>query len=283
MVSQHPYASRSETGPVADHNEDRVLARPEQGLWVVADGMGGHEAGEVASEVVIEAIEEALADGRSLAQAVQHAHQAIKYAAESGRGAPGMGSTVVAMRLDGHDYELAWVGDSRAYLWDPGKDGDCLIQLSHDHSFVQRLVDTGNLTDAEARIHPHRNIITQSLGAVDIDAVDVGAVNGRLYRGQHILLCSDGLTDVLDDAELCDFLRQSRDIQQQVDALVEEVIRREGRDNISVQVISAAPDAPLPGSDAMSAGALRDLTRRMPLLAVLVLILVLILLAAALL
>ncbi len=247
MASEHPYASRSETGPVAEHNEDRVLARPERGLWVVADGMGGHEAGEIASEVVIEAIEEAVAEGRSLAEAVQHSHHAIKYAAENGRGAVGMGSTVVALRLRGHDYELAWVGDSRAYLWEPEMDGGRLTQLSHDHSFVQRLVDTGNLTDAEARVHPHRNIITQSLGAVDIDKVEVGTARGRLYRGQHILLCSDGLTDVLDDAELRDFLRHSTDIQRQVDELVAEVVRREGRDNISVQVVSAAPDAPPAG------------------------------------
>ncbi len=247
MASEHPYASRSETGPVAEHNEDRVLARPERGLWVVADGMGGHEAGEIASEVVIEAIEEAVAEGRSLAEAVQYSHHAIKYAAENGRGAAGMGSTVVALRLQGHDYELAWVGDSRAYLWEPEVDGGRLTQLSHDHSFVQRLVDTGSLTDAEARVHPHRNIITQSLGAVDIDKVDVATARGRLYRGQHILLCSDGLTDVLDDAELRDFLRHSTDIQRQVDELVAEVVRREGRDNVSVQVVSAAPDAPPAG------------------------------------
>ena len=144
------YASRSVPGLVRAHNEDSVLSCPELGLWVIADGMGGHQLGEVARAIVIDSMAAAIRRGESLEQAVQAANQAIIAAASLDPASQGMGSTVVAVRVVGADYELAWVGDSRAYLLSP----EVIRPLSKDHSWVQVMQDAGQLSAAEAKNHP---------------------------------------------------------------------------------------------------------------------------------
>jgi serine/threonine protein phosphatase PrpC len=151
-----------------------------------------------------------------------------------------MSTTVVAVQLRGHEYTLAWVGDSRAYLWDSG-----ISQLSKDHSLVQMLVDSGQITPAQARHHPRKNIISQNLGAQDVTELQVSTKQGTLYKKQKLILCSDGLSDEVDDDEIGRIVGEagSRD-NELVKELVDAALDNGGSDNITVIVISAGSDAP---------------------------------------
>ena len=150
------YAARTDVGRIREHNEDSYCANEKLGLYVIADGMGGHASGEVASDIAVTVIEQQIEQGNSLLEAIELAHLAIVKGVKTGAGKAGMGTTVVAVLLQGDAYTLAWVGDSRAYLWHDG-----LSQLSKDHSLVQMLLDTKQITEAEARVHPRKNIIYQ--------------------------------------------------------------------------------------------------------------------------
>lgn len=233
------YGVGTDVGNVRDHNEDCYLADPALGLWLVADGMGGHACGEVASDIVVRAIGDAVGGGDGLVDAIQKAHSAILESAKNGIGKLGMGSTVVAIHVHGHNYKIAWVGDSRAYLWN-GK----LNQISKDHSLVQMLVDTGNISEKEAMNHPQKNIIYQNLGAKDVDDVTIGVIEGQFYKNQKILLCSDGLSDELPKNEIADALNGSESDQQIVDKLVSKVLETAANDNVTVIVVAAPDDAP---------------------------------------
>lgn len=226
-------------GHVRDHNEDNYLAKPSLGLWLVADGMGGHACGEVASEIATHTIGDAVAEGDDLVDAVLKAHEAILDAVDEGVGKAGMGTTVVALRLEGPDYTVAWVGDSRAYLWD-----EELTQISKDHSLVQELIDGGKIAEEQAMHHPHRNIINQNLGADDLDDIKVDVETGQLKPGQKILLCSDGLSDEITKDEIAeviaDVIAEGGDDQQIADRLVERVLEEVAHDNITVIVVTAS-------------------------------------------
>ncbi|MES0327401.1 MAG: protein phosphatase 2C domain-containing protein [Gammaproteobacteria bacterium] len=237
------YGASTDVGNVRDHNEDCYLADPLLGLWLVADGMGGHACGEVASDIVVRTIGEAVGNGNELTDAIQKAHIAILESGKKGIGKPGMGSTVIAIHVRGHDYKIAWVGDSRAYLWN-GK----LKQISKDHSLVQMLVDTGNITEKEAMSHPQKNIIYQNLGAMDVDEVDIGVIEGRFCKNQKILLCSDGLSDELPRDEIAEVLAGCDNDQQITEKLIDKVLDIKANDNITVVVV-AAPDDALEGAD----------------------------------
>lgn len=243
------YAARTDVGKVRGHNEDCYRINAGLGLYVLADGMGGHASGEIASEIAVEVIEQQIAAGADLVAAITQAHRAILDGVTTGRGKPGMGTTVVAVQMNGNDYRLAWVGDSRAYLWDDG-----LFQLTKDHSLVQMLVDSEQITAAQARLHPRKNIIFQNLGTREKDSFDVSTKQGRLYKNQKILLCSDGLSDEIDDAELAEMVRAACSAGSSDDELVEKLVdaalQQGGRDNISVIILSAGRGAPdKPGLD----------------------------------
>lgn len=226
-------ASGSDIGYRSDNNEDSYCAVPELGLWFIADGMGGHKSGEVASAIVSESVVRAVRQGVNLVDAISLSHEAIIGASEEGIGTKRMGSTIVALQVKGNDFEVAWVGDSRAYLWD----GE-LRQISRDHSYVQKLLDSGAITEEEAVNHPNRNIITQSLGA-DLSDVVVENVTGQFYHGHKILLCSDGLTDEVADSEISFALQQTGEDQSKVNALIELALDNGGKDNITVLLVSA--------------------------------------------
>jgi protein phosphatase len=236
---QYSCGHGTDVGRVRDHNEDNYIALPEKGLWVVADGMGGHAAGEVASAIAVECIASRAGEGMPLQEAIEAAHRAILDAGRQGQGTPGMGCTVVALRLNGIEYEVAWVGDSRAYLI-----GDALYRLTRDHSFVQQLIDSGAISEADARVHPQRSVITQALGASDLKMVRVDTVKGTLTRGQQILLCSDGLTGEVEDVEMAYLLRNASDSQQAVDRLIQAANTNGGSDNVTVVLVNAPADAP---------------------------------------
>lgn len=229
------YGNGSDVGLVRERNEDSYYSDSELGLWLIADGMGGHKGGKVASSVACESMIKSVQEGKSLAAAIHLAHNAVLAAAERGEGAPNMGSTIVALRItNATDYEIAWVGDSRAYLWDGH-----LRQLTRDHSYVQWLVDKGEITREQARKHPKSNIITQALGLRD-QKIRVEKVSGRLEKDQKILLCSDGLNDEVSDQEIGRIMMTNDSEQSLVDKLIDAALRRGGHDNISVLVISGA-------------------------------------------
>jgi protein phosphatase len=212
----------------------------EHGLFVISDGMGGHEAGDVASAVAIESIGTHVRSGQLIDDAIQEAHRDVLYASRYGRGKPGMGATAVALHLNKNGYRIAWVGDSRAYLWD-GK----LRRLTRDQTYVQKLLDDGLVTEEEARFHPERNIITQALGFENLKNLAIENVTGPFYRGDKILLCSDGLTGELNDHQINHILASGNTNQQVIDNLVEAANANGGQDNITALLISAADGAPV--------------------------------------
>ncbi len=228
----------TDVGRERDHNEDNLAVCADQGLWVVADGMGGHEAGEVASAIAVAVIPELIKSGSKLSSALERAHRAIIDAGNAGKGSPGMGCTAVALKLSGCNYQVAWVGDSRAYLWN----GSALRQLTSDHSFVQQMIDAGALTEEEARVHPQRSVITQALGVGD-RSVQVDTLGGTLLKGESILLCSDGLTSEVEDIQIANLLSSAPDLQQRVQGLITAANDNGGSDNITVILIDAPQGA----------------------------------------
>ncbi|WP_020562385.1 PP2C family protein-serine/threonine phosphatase [Methylosarcina fibrata] len=233
------FALGTHTGLVRELNEDSYLAAPEVGLWAIADGMGGHEAGEVASRIAVQEILHGVKSGMSLSKAVDSAHYAIQQAAAQGEGGRNMGSTIVAVQFHDCDYEIVWVGDSRAYLWNGN-----LTQLTKDHSYVQSLLDAGLIDKDQIPGHPYRNVISQALGTGGPDDEDIEPelVSGRLGPSETLLLCSDGLTGAVADREIAAILAESEDNQIKVNRLIQAALTAGGRDNITVVVISL--DAP---------------------------------------
>ena len=233
-------ACATHPGRIRDRNEDRHLALPAQGLWLIADGMGGNQGGEIASTLVVQEVGNLMDQGLPLRQAIAMTHQTIRTVARQSEAARGMGSTVVALTLDRFRYEVCWVGDSRAYLWD----NVSLAPLTRDHSFVRELVDSGIITEGEARQHPQRNVITRALGLESIEHVIVDCTAGELFRDERILLCSDGLTSELDDSEIAEILALRKSSQVTVDLLVQNANAKGGRDNITAILVEAPADAP---------------------------------------
>lgn len=217
------------------HNEDAYYIDMQLGLSIVADGVGGHDAGEVASAITCEVINREVSAGSPLKDAVRCANREVTEAVEQGRGKAGMASTVVVVRHTVSNYEIAWVGDSRVYLWDGH-----LKLLTQDHSYVQALLAQGRITLAEARDHPRKNVIVQAIGLQADEALQVGQNRGSLEPGQVLLLCSDGLSDVVEPAQIAQILSTGDGWQDRCQMLVDAAVRAGGRDNITV-VLLAGP------------------------------------------
>lgn len=222
-------------GLVRSHNEDSYLIDAHLGLGIVADGMGGHASGEVASQIVVAKVQDEVRAGTPMAEALVKAHHAVLEAVQAGKGKSGMGSTALAVKLDGHNFEVVWVGDSRAYLWNHGQ----LHQITRDHSLVQQLVDRQEITAQEALNHPQRHYITQAIGMEGLNRLEVGRVRGRLNSGQQILLCSDGLSSEVTDEEIVAILAMDVGDQAKVDKLILKALDNGGSDNVTVLLISA--------------------------------------------
>lgn len=226
------YAVRSDLGLVRGNNEDSVYAGPR--LLAIADGMGGHVGGEVASKIVIGTLERldedrALGDLMgALRDAVAEANQRITEAVQRSSDLEGMGTTLTALRFVGSHVGLVHVGDSRAYLL---RDG-VLTQITHDDTYVQYLVDTGQLTPDEAKDHPRKSVILRALRGAEVDP-DVAIREAR--AGDRYLLCTDGLSDVVSAETIVQTL-QAADPQESADRLVELALRGGGPDNVTVIV-----------------------------------------------
>lgn len=234
------YSAVTDVGHQRDNNEDCYLCSPKNGLWIVADGMGGHAAGEVASDIAIKTTLKEIESGKSLEKAIQNAHLAIIDAANKGVGGEGMGSTLVAAKSDGANYQVAWVGDSRAYLWNSQQRS--LTQITRDHSYVQMLFETGVIEKHEIGTHPEKNIITQCLGSIELDRVRVSILEETWKKGDLLILCSDGLSDVINNEQICELIANNPTPTSATDNLLSAALKAGGKDNITVVSI-AAPNA----------------------------------------
>jgi serine/threonine protein phosphatase PrpC len=263
----------TDVGRKRKHNEDAYLVDPERGLFVVADGMGGHAAGEVASRITVESMQEFIASsddatdsswpfgqagsrtpsaGSRLTAAVEKANEKVMRAVASRPELKGMGTTVVAALFDGDRATLVHVGDSRAYLY---RDGE-LRRLTDDHSWVQEQVNAGILSEDEAKSHPLKNVVTRALGGsphVSVDLIEV-----PLRPGDRFLLCSDGLTGMVADEEIHDFFLSEPVPEPAVRRLVELANERGGVDNITVIIVDVAADAAAEEGDRTDASCKRQ-------------------------
>ncbi len=220
----------SHVGLRRDLNEDTYDANAEKGLWLVADGMGGHEYGEVASALARDAAMESARAGSSLSDAIRYAAHTVAAYSQGRRSALPMGTTIAMAATTGNQYEVAWIGDSRVYLWD-GQ----LRQISQDHSLVQEMVAQGAITSDQARSHPRRNVVTQALGVTDPDHLRIGVASGLWCSGRQLLLCTDGLTEHVSDSRIAQILaRETLSVQELVEHLVFCALRGGGSDNITV-------------------------------------------------
>lgn len=239
------WGAATHVGMVRQQNEDAFIAQ--QDVFVVADGMGGHNAGEVASALAVEGMRTAAQTGFVSAEAVVGAIGAANAAIHRASGGPtdqrGMGTTLTAVvplaatETEPQRMVVANVGDSRVYLWRGGE----LKQVSADHSYVQELLTEGYISAAEARVHPRRNIVTRALGIEG----DVNADSWVLpmIAGDRYVLCSDGLVDEVDDEQLAELLRQTSDPQAAANRLVTAANENGGRDNVTVVVVDVLEDS----------------------------------------
>lgn len=233
-------AWKTDTGRVRQNNEDSLLVDEDLGVLIVADGMGGHQGGEVASAMAVDTIlsflKESRTDvegadqvGETIVKAVQQAHEEICTRAADNPELNGMGTTVVLALCRDEDVHIAHVGDSRAYLIH----GQEISQLTKDHSVVSEMLMSGQITPKEARRHPLRNVITRSLGSPDSAGPDVQCHNWE--QGDYLLICSDGLTNMVKDPEIKKLvLKHASDVRAACEALVEEANANGGKDNITV-------------------------------------------------
>jgi len=242
-------ATRTDPGPVRGRNEDRFLVDEERGLLVLADGMGGHAAGEIAARIAVETFRDVVlgqvdpdetrldrhasdhADmlGERMRYAMNQASLRIRQAALRNPSRTGMGTTLVGALLEAGQLHLAHVGDSRAYLWR----GRRLERLTRDHTLVQVEVDAGHLSPEQARIAPHKNILVQSIGFHG--SVDPDTSTRPLVPDDVVLLCSDGLTDPLDDDAIAAIFRRAGPAEL-ADTLVRAALEGGGSDNVTVIV-----------------------------------------------
>jgi protein phosphatase len=241
------YSARTDVGMIRSGNEDNfaVNAGGDRGLFIVADGMGGHAAGEVASEMAVQIIELQLASIKDLEdktsservmEALRKANRDIHDRTVTEVDKQGMGTTASVLLVNNNRYLIGQVGDSRVYLL---RDG-ALKQLTKDHSYVQEQVDAGFLTPEQARYHPYSNVITRCVGASPDVQPDV--YSGDVRVGDLFLVASDGLTGMVDDRRLQILLMSRAEPERKVHALISEANGRGGLDNITAIVIQIAPD-----------------------------------------
>ncbi|MCC6098113.1 MAG: Stp1/IreP family PP2C-type Ser/Thr phosphatase [Olsenella sp.] len=231
------WGARTDIGLVRSHNEDSFLVQPP--LFAVCDGMGGHAAGEVASSIAVQTIGAQApihADDILLGAAVEAANAAVIEGAATGKGKPGMGCTASCVLIENNKMAIAHVGDSRIYLLHHGT----LVRLTHDHSYVEELVDAGEITADEARVHPSRSIITRALGSdpdmyADHFTLDVSV-------GDRLIVCSDGLSSMVEDSEIEAIAVSSVTPQSAADNLTSAALSAGGHDNITVIVVDVSDD-----------------------------------------
>ena len=265
----------TDTGRVRDHNEDAFIVEPP--LYAIADGMGGANAGEVASQLALETIGEMQRTGTgTLDDEVREANRVVFERAGEDTKLAGMGTTVTAALASAEALHLAHVGDSRAYLRRAGS----LRKLTNDHTLVDRMVQAGEISRDEADVHPHRNVLIRALGTepkVDVEAMDLG-----LLEGDQVLICSDGLTDMVTENQITAILDIAQGAPQDAaDRLVRAANRAGGIDNITAIVLEVQPGEPEAGTVAPAPAATESTARRVPWRAITVVLTTIVLLMVA--
>jgi serine/threonine protein phosphatase PrpC len=232
---QFECVSRTHVGLKRKINEDSLLAETDRGLWVVADGMGGHDAGEVASAAVVDSLRR-LPDYEDLDRLTSAAIEALRQVndelirlAQSNGSERTIGTTVVGLLVLGERFRCFWAGDSRAYWLRSGE----IMRLSRDHSLVQDLIDAGMLTTEEAESHENSNVITRAVGVRE--RLEVDTVSGDAQRGDFFILASDGLTRLVNDDEIAAELGNGS-LEQAADKLIDMVLARGAPDNVSLVI-----------------------------------------------
>jgi len=229
-------STRTDTGKVREENEDSILSMPELGLFAVADGMGGHRGGKVASQLIVAELrqragETELREAMELATLLTVINRRLLEVSSNDSSLQGMGSTCSLASIHGGKLLVGHVGDSRVYLM---RDSD-LQQITSDHRAVQQLIDEGALSEAEAERHPWRHMLTRSMGADQ--QVEIDLYERELRKNDLILLCSDGLTGMIGDDLVREVMSSSVGIDEKADQLISQAIAGGGQDNISVILI----------------------------------------------
>ena len=245
-VSVLPVCGATDRGRVRSGNEDYFDIIPENKLFIVADGMGGHNAGEIASMKAVHYVREYFNEEhlsamkgnpakieQEMIRCVEETHLHVITAAKNNPGHRGMGCTIVAALIDGNQLHLCHVGDARAYLGDAEK----IRVLTRDHSVVMSLVDSGRMSEEEARFSPMKNELYQAIGGPGKMVPEYGM--HPLKKGDRILLCSDGLWDMLLDEEIYNILMRDAPLQEVCEELIEQANEAGGKDNITVAVVLA--------------------------------------------
>ena len=231
-------ATRTHVGRIRKLNEDRLIARPEVGLWAVADGMGGHQAGDLAAGMIVDALGEVelLGSGYAFLDDVQDSVQRVNrtLVSHARLSAPGtvIGSTLVALLAYENYFACLWAGDSRAYLLR----GGTFEQITRDHSMVQEMIDSGALNRNDARRFGRSNVITRAVGVNDRLALDI--YTGAIQPDDIFLICSDGLTTMADDNEIASIVAGAS-VEAAADALLDMVLERGAKDNVSLVLVRA--------------------------------------------
>ena len=235
MTSRFRVGARTDVGRVRKGNEDSYMAR--EPLFAVADGMGGHRGGGVASKLALDTLKKAARGTLALPEVVKEANQAVYRKASTDRALSGMGTTLTAVLAEGEHLKLAHVGDSRAYLVREGS----LQRITKDHTLVERMVDEGRITPEDAEIHPQRSILTRALGVDEDVQIDQATIEAR--PGDRVVLCSDGLTGMVGEDRIMEILSQHDDPQTASEALVDAANEAGGVDNVTVVVIDVVDEA----------------------------------------
>lgn len=228
----------SDVGNVRVLNEDSYTIIEDYGVFLVADGMGGHSRGDVASRLAVETMERLVRQSMGMEEAIRATHVRIRDVARSNEEMRGMGTTLVLVRIHGKEYEAVWVGDSRLYIWDQTN----IRQISTDHTYVQELLDAGLINYNEFLNHPQKHLLTSSLGASADNDLIVSSRTGFVSSHDTLLLCSDGVTNEVSERQIVDVL--SADYmtnQEKAQALVKLANDQGGHDNSTALVISFTP------------------------------------------
>jgi protein phosphatase len=239
----------TDTGCVRDHNEDSFMTQPESGVWVVADGMGGHDAGDFASQTITEELRMVgvpVSAGDLQARFMERLGRAhariLEHAASLGGGT--VGATLVGLLIFDGAFACIWSGDSRIYRYRAG----VLEQLTRDHTEVRELYEAGLISHEEALHWPRKNVITRAIGVTAEPNCDV--ISGDVQAGDIFLLCSDGLTEHNDDSDIARFLSNGAGAQETCDGLIAQTLQRGAKDNVTAMVVRCtSTDATLPPSE----------------------------------
>jgi protein phosphatase len=239
---KYKYSARTDIGLVRSVNQDFYGVHPEKGIFIIADGMGGHPAGEVASKIAVEEIisflDKNLPAGsgeqeifRAIEDSINSANLKILNEGRSDAKKSGMGTTVVAAVLSGTKLYAGWAGDSRAYIYRNGHIG----QITKDHSYVQFLIDSGKMTEIESLTHPHRAVITRAAGINEVIESDL--VKAEIKPGDIIIICTDGVTGGITADDMINYFTHEDDPDEIAEVLISMSLKRGGNDNSTAIVI----------------------------------------------